>query len=199
MACTMTDRPSGTAPGGPAMDDDAPDVFGPDVSRWRTSVSTSVSGWRVGTMCGNRALRCALSVPTTRHRWVPEDAITFTPPLADVIYGDGRALLGLTTCCDRAAFWLVRIDSGWDIGWGGAPFGAPLLVDHVELVVTNLAAEFGNGELGYWDDGPDDDGDLYPVIDARDGYAWAWHDGPRPSVRSRRTPYRPATRIAAEG
>ena len=67
---------------------------------------------RPGSRKYNRLLK---QEKTIRRRavWAPEDAITFTPPLSDVVYGDGGGLFASTTMNDRPAFWAVRGDSSW--------------------------------------------------------------------------------------
>ena len=115
---------------------------------------------------GHEALRARLSVPTTRYLWVPEDAITFTPPLSDAIYGDGRALLCLTTLYDRPACWFVRVDSRW------AEDDCTDIYEYADLITANLALEFGNGEPGYHDEQEEDESDPYPAINAQDGCSW---------------------------
>ena len=45
----------------------------------------------------HKALRNRVSVPTTAFLWTPEDTITFTPPLSNVIYGGCSRSLPRTT------------------------------------------------------------------------------------------------------
>ena len=117
------------------------------------------------------ALRKRISVPTTTCLWVPEDAITFTPPLADVVYGDGRRVFAFTTTHDRPAFWAVRGDASWrtELAEGGTED----IVEHVDVITENLMLEFGDGEPRH-DDEDDAETELpYPAINLSDGYSWS--------------------------
>ncbi|MDE2761588.1 MAG: hypothetical protein OXK74_02220 [Gemmatimonadota bacterium] len=147
----------------------------------------------------HKRLRSVLSVPTTRHLWTPEDAITFTPPLSDLVYGDGRALLAITTTHDRPAFWLVRIDSRWDIGTPSFPAeNAPYVGEYVDLIVANLESEFGNGTPGYYDCQEEEERDPYPAINANDGQSWSWHSWPVEAGPVEPHSYWPHTTIATQ-
>ena len=116
-------------------------------------------------------LRSRVSVPTTACLWVPEDAITFTPPLTDVVYGDGRRVFAFTTTHDRPAFWAVRGDSSWRTEL--ADGGTRDIVDYVDVITENLLIEFGDGEPRY-DDEDDAGTELpYPAINLSDGYSWS--------------------------
>jgi hypothetical protein len=42
-------------------------------------------------------LKGAIEVWTRRYLWTPADAINFKPALCGNVYGDGRALFGLST------------------------------------------------------------------------------------------------------
>ena len=116
----------------------------------------------------HKALRNRVSVPTTAFLWTPEDTITFTPPLSNVIYGDGRRLFAFTTTYDRPAFWAVRGDSSWleDDGTD--------MTEFVDTITENLRREFGDAEPeSYDEESPEaDEADRYPAIDLRDGYSW---------------------------
>ena len=117
------------------------------------------------------ALRNQVSVPTTASLWIPEDAITFTPPLADVVYGNGRRVFAFTTTHDRPAFWAVRGDSSWrtELPEGGSRN----IVDYVDVITENLLIEFGDGEPRY-DDEDDAQTKLpYPAINLSDGCSWS--------------------------
>ena len=145
-------------------------------------------------------LRSIVSVPTEAYLWIPEDAITFTPPLSDLVYGDGRALLAITTTHDRPAFWLVRIDSRWDIGRPSmrVPADAPDMSEFIDFIVANLESEFGNGAPGHHDDQEEDERDPYPAIWDQDGVSWSWHDWPVEAGPVEPHPYWPYTTIAAQ-
>ena len=117
------------------------------------------------------ALRSRISVPTTACLWVPEDAITFTPPLADVVYGDGRRVFAFTTTHDRPAFWAVRGDSSWrtELRDGGDTD----IVEYVDVITENLLLEFGDGEPRYEHEDDTETELPYPAINLSDGYSWS--------------------------
>ena len=138
----------------------------------------------------------ALSVPTTRYLWVPEDAITFTPPLSAMVYGDGRAVLCLTTLQDRPACWYVRIDSRWDVGCPSFPDeNAPYIGEYIDLVTENLAIEFGDGSPGAYDDQDEEERDPYPAICLAGGCSWGWQSWPEEAGPVEPHPYWPHTTI----
>ena len=120
----------------------------------------------------HEALRRRVSVPTTKYLTVPEDAITFTPMLANVVYGDGRELFAFTTLNDRPAFWAVRGDSSWRTKLETRP--GTDITEFVEIITENLRREFGDAEPEGKDDEPLDANDQpeYPEIDLRGGYSW---------------------------
>ena len=117
------------------------------------------------------ALRKQISVPTTACLWVPEDAITFTPPLADVVYGDGRRVFAFTTINDRPAFWAVRGDSSWRTKLHDG--GDTDIVQFVDVITENLLLEFGDGEPRYEDEDDKETELPYPAINLSDGYSWS--------------------------
>ena len=119
----------------------------------------------------HKALRNRVSVPTTAFLWTPEDAITFTPPLSNMIYGDGRGLFAFTTTYDRPAFWAVRGDSSWRT-W--LEDDGTDMTDFVDTITENLRREFGDAEPKNDDEESlkTDEADRYPAIDLRDGYSW---------------------------
>lgn len=139
------------------------------------------------------ALKAAVEVPTRTHLWVPEDAIEFTPPLCNTVFGDGRALLEIAPMNTRPMYYAVRIDSGWKVDDLMAPTDAPDLRDFIDDIYDALEAQFG-------DAGPheDDDGNEYfdewPAFDASAGTSWCrlnWPDGvgateSHPFARSRK-------------
>jgi len=147
----------------------------------------------------HQALRRAVSVPTKAYLWVPEDAIEFTPPLSDLVYGDGRALLSLTTTFDRPAFWLVRIDSRWDVGQPSYPAeGAPDITEFIDYITENLAAEFGEGSPGHYDNQEEDEREPYPAIWIDGGCSWGWHSWPASAGPVEPHPYWKYVTIAAQ-
>ena len=118
----------------------------------------------------HETLRRRVSVPTTGSLWTPEDKITFTPPLSNVVYGDGRGLFAFTTTYDRPAFWAIRGDSSWRTWLEDNGID---MTEFVDTVTENLRREFGDAEPENDADGVDgDDGEPYPAIDLRDGYSW---------------------------
>lgn len=146
----------------------------------------------------HQRLRKQLSVPISRYLWVPEDAITFTPPLSAVVYGDGRAILRLTTMFDRPACWYVRIDSRWDAGSPSyAPADAPYIGQYMDLITANLEIEFGDGGFGAHDEQEEDERDPYPAINLHGGYSWGWKSWPEEAGPVEPHPYWSHTTIQA--
>ncbi len=133
-------------------------------------------------------LKAAIEVPTRAYLWVPEDEIEFIPALSNNVWGDGRALLGITTINARPRFYVVRIDSGWRVGgdWR-APDDALDLHDVIEDISVGLEEEFGSGRplAEEWEqrefappDITDDEweyGPAWPAYDDRDGCSW-WRE-----------------------
>lgn len=116
--------------------------------------------------------------PTRRYLWVPEDAIDFTPPVSEVVYGDGGAVYSVTTCYNRPASWVFRGDTRW------SEDDLSLIV---ETVLVNLSREFGDGEPPDPDYDPEEaadypDGRPYPAVDMRDGYSFCRLDEFSPLV-----------------
>lgn len=118
----------------------------------------------------HKALRDKHSVPMTEHLWVPEDAVEFTPPLSNVVYGDGQALFGISTLNDRPRFWLFRGDSSWTTDGDN---GSPDISDFTDQLLGNLEIEFGHGRPER-DDGNhyEEDEQPFPAIDAEGGCHW---------------------------
>lgn len=99
----------------------------------------------------HRKLRETVCRRTKRYLWVPEDAVTFKPALSNRIFGDGRALMGLSTMNQRPKFYILRVDSQWEIGTDmQAPDDAVEFAEYVDAICFALEDEFGRG--GY-DDG----------------------------------------------
>jgi hypothetical protein len=80
---------------------------------------------------------------------VPADAINFKPALCGKVYGDGRALFGLTTINLRPAYYVIRGDSGWDCADVHSPCGAPGFADFTDDILSDLEEDFGPGRCGY--------------------------------------------------
>lgn len=141
-------------------------------------------------------LRAALERRQSRHLWVPADAITFTPRLLPFVYGDGRALYGITTINQRPAYWIVRACSTWcESNWGDSPtFG-----EFTDDILTDLEDAFGTARCGYsgsslllprrervqfcqCEECTDRLVAKWPMVDAEGGCAWwrmPWPEGVR--------------------
>ena len=106
--------------------------------------------------------------------WTEKDAFFFTPVLSEVVYGDGKAVFGFTTCHDRPEYWVVRGDSRWledrrnEKGW--MMEGNDIIKESIDYILENLAIEFGNAV----DQDDEDTGrrSPYPSILIQDGYSW---------------------------
>jgi len=95
-------------------------------------------------------LKAAIEILTERYLWVPSDAITFIPPVASMVYGDGRALFHFGTINLRPAFYVIRAHSGWASGLDrAAPNDAPDFVEFTDEILTDLEEEFGNARCAY--------------------------------------------------
>jgi hypothetical protein len=133
-------------------------------------------------------LKGAIEVWTRLYVWTPDDAINFKPALCCTVYGDGRALFGLTTMNLRPAYYVIRGDSSWTTAFDcSAPYEAPDFAEFTDEILTALEDEFGDGRCGYSgsslyvrreDRGCDceDCQDLstaqWPMIDAEGGFSW---------------------------
>lgn len=90
-----------------------------------------------------------------------------TPRLVSEIFGDGKKMIWLSGINTRPAYWVVRVDSSWNLDNWDEP---PTLCDHLEGIYQAIENEFGTGEK--------EDGSLY--ADARfprachigDGCSW---------------------------
>lgn len=156
----------------------------------------------------HRRLRRTVSVPVKRWLWTPKHTVEFTPALSDTMYGDGRALLAITTIHDRPHYWLVRIDSGW---WMEGDYDAPgyeadddPVGEYAEHIVENLLMEFGSGAPPcdgeeFIEDDPEirEYGPPYPCIDVRDGYSWGRVSWPEEGFDCVQHPYSVTCRILA--
>jgi len=138
-------------------------------------------------------LRSAIEQPTTGYLWTTPH--NFTPRLVEKVFGDGRRLAWLTTINNRPAYWVVRVDSGWDLGLSDPgeadlPHDAPCMAEMVDEIIEAIEEQFGR-----WD--PDDaysnacedaavagkrkpredrfwgrSWQEFPAIDTRDGCSW---------------------------
>lgn len=77
---------------------------------------------------------------TTSYLWVPGDTKPFIPRVLPEVFGDGRALLVLSTLNQRPAYWVIRICSTWD---------EDDISEHSDDILTALEDAFGNGRCGY--------------------------------------------------
>jgi hypothetical protein len=139
-------------------------------------------------------LKRAISKPTRRYLWVPEDEIEFIPALSPRIYGDGRALLKLSTINQRPKFYVLRIDSSWALALDyRAPDGAVDVVEFIDHFVDGLEEDFGPAR--------DEDGKLYsddewPAYDDNGGCSWSRMSWPNlRSLRFEPHPFVPHTNI----
>ena len=119
----------------------------------------------------HEALRSRVSQRTKAFLWTPDDAITFTPPLASVVYGDGQRVFAFTTTNDRPAYWVVRGDSSWRTWYEQ---DGTDITEFTDTVTENLRREFGDAEPGTDDEKAidADNEEPYPAIDLRGGYSW---------------------------
>lgn len=163
----------------------------------------------------HEALRAVIEVPTTLYLWTPADAITFKPALSDTIYGDGRALLGLTTIHSRPCYYVLRIDSAWSVGLDmNAPSDAFEIMEAIDEIAFDLESQFGygrppeNGELcevrGKWRWRDYSTGRFlekpppWPAFDDRDGCSWGRLDWPElPGLATATHPYSSAGNLLA--
>lgn len=132
----------------------------------------------------HRLLKSAIEVKKHRYLWTPADGINFVPRLCSKVFGDGRALLALTTINSRPRYYVIRIDSSWDVEDCDAPDGAPDLRDHLGDIECALEDEFGAAR-SYTDD---EDCDLtdeeveaataWPTFDGDLGTSWSRIDWP---------------------
>lgn len=62
------------------------------------------------------------------------------------VFGDGEALIWFRSFGTPDGYWLVRVDSSWDLSnWGAEPH----LIDHVDDICAAIEEEFGCGECHY--------------------------------------------------
>lgn len=132
----------------------------------------------------------AAQKPIRRCLWTDADAITFTPAVLELTFGDGRALFALTTINNRPAYWIVRGCSTWETGMdSNAPDGAPEFMDQVEDIIDAIEDEFGGVSRyerninGVWIDEETKrfvprEWTSYPAIDSETGCSWGRLDWP---------------------
>jgi hypothetical protein len=151
-----------------------------------------------------KRLRLAMCKRMRRHLWTPADAVTFVPALSDRLYGNGRALLGLTTINSRPRYYILRIDSTWSIDSDpDAPDGAALWVDRIDAISFALEEEFGCGryEGGEESDETEKGRDRrrkWPAYDDENGCSWWRMDWPKlPRLKTIPHPLAPRFSILA--
>lgn len=77
---------------------------------------------------------------TTSYLWVQGDTKPFIPRVLPETFGDGRALLVLSTLQQRPAYWVIRVCSTWD---------DDDISEHSDNILTALEEAFGSGRCGY--------------------------------------------------
>lgn len=97
----------------------------------------------------HQRLRLEIEVPERSYLWTPADAITFTPYLLPVFYGDGRALFALATINQRPRYWVIRACSTWGSGSDRDNSDGPDIAELVDDIVGDLEESFGRGRCGY--------------------------------------------------
>lgn len=142
-------------------------------------------------------LKAAVEIEECRYLWTPADAIKFVPRVLDAVYGDGRALLRLSTTSQRPAYWIIRADSSWQLRESGAPDNAPEFVEFLDRILTDLEDYFGTGRCYYsgstlflprkqrdgdcsCEDCQDEFTAEWPTVDDSGGWYWGrmnWPDG----------------------
>lgn len=135
-------------------------------------------------------LRLAVCKRTRRYLWTPDHMVTFVPALSRRLYGDGKALLGLTTINSRPRFYILRIDSRWAIDMDpSAPDIAEPLVDRIDAFAFALEEEFGGGRFDDGSGEPEtarerDRRRKWPAYDDENGCSWWRMDWPKlPGVK----------------
>lgn len=122
------------------------------------------------------ALKVAVEIPTLRYLWTSSDSITFVPQVCSKAFGDGRALLALSTINDRPRFYVLRIDSRWNVDDSTAPESADDLRDHLGDIYDALIEEFGDAI--HEDDDGEEFMDEWPAFDSANGCQWSRMDWP---------------------
>lgn len=139
-------------------------------------------------------LRKVVCKRTRRYLWTPAHMVTFVPALSNRLYGDGKALLGLTTINSRPRFYILRIDSKWSVEMDpAAPDGAEQLTDRIDAFAFALEEEFGRGRFD--DDEPETEFQRvqrrkWPAYDDESGCSWWRMDWPLlPGVKLKPHPF----------
>lgn len=66
-----------------------------------------------------------------------------TPRLIEGVFGDGKQLIGLEPLGTRPNYYVVRIDSTWDVRETDYPFVRSVLRDHLEGIYLAIERQFG--------------------------------------------------------
>lgn len=91
----------------------------------------------------------ALEKRQRAYLWTPSDAISFTPRVLPVIYGDGRALFAIATINQRPAYWVIRACSTWGCDLDRENSIGPDFAEMTDEILTDLEEHFGNGRCSY--------------------------------------------------
>ncbi len=123
----------------------------------------------------------------TSYLWTRGDTQPFVPRVLPHVFGDGRALLALSTLNQRPAYWVIRVDSSWD---------DDEIHEHMEGILNQLEEAFGRGRCGYsgnslfWTKRERvgacqcqecSDGRIrarWPMVDDEGGRSWSWMKWP---------------------
>lgn len=135
------------------------------------------------------ALRKAIErKDSTSYLWTPGDTQPFVPRVLPHVFGDGRALLALTTLNQRPAYWVIRVDSSWD---------DEEIHEYMDDILTELEDAFGRGRCSYsannlfWTKRERlancqceecSDGRFrarWPMVDDEGGRSWGWMTWPK--------------------
>lgn len=89
-----------------------------------------------------------------------------TPVLVETVFGDGQHLVGVEPLATRPAYYLVRIESTWQLeNWAAA---GELLCDHLEEIYDAIEEQYGRA-----DDSEEDEEPLpWPALDMSCGVSW---------------------------
>ena len=123
-----------------------------------------------------RRLRDAVERRRTEYLW--GDPHRITPRLANSIFGNGRRLLVLEPTNTRPNYYVVRIDSRWQLSNRGK---GELLLDHLDDIYDAIEQEFGRCES------ESDEGCAackrnacyFPIADFGVGSSWGEMDWPK--------------------
>lgn len=95
-----------------------------------------------------------------------------TPRLVTEVFGDGRQLIWLTPLATRPNWYIVRIDSRWQLS-NHATEGE-LFHDHKDEVYDSIEAEYGESDDDYGGERRE-----WPALNLSCGCGWGEEDWPR--------------------